>query len=479
MRAPACTLAARWSCWACNAPFPFTPSSPAPQPARQARSRPWGRPPGTPGPARCSPLLTVALSFLSSVRAVPPGTGEPGHLWADVCQRWALRPRILLGEFPQGLGLLPGMLPSFPASRDPALFSPTVLCQWPFRMEMPSGGNFWLPHWRHPAHNPGGKPEGEDLNGMGSLVPAEARTQQTSLVCQAALRPARRSGAGRGAPEPTANRGCSALSSTALSVARGELPSAARRQAASAASICPAPRTGNASRSTLGGTGRGCQQQPSCRPSLLLQGGTRSDTFQPPARSGARAWRSFLVPCPPHSTSHHAHPFCPPVQVLLLGASPSAGSGGSSIAEHHLRHLPGARGGRHVLPDHGVPGVQTGLVPPGLHQGRSPPLAPWAWPVLSSSQPRSRSCSCLCFSCRNMPYTQPPCVSSAPSAEERGDSDPKWPRWGSKFQSGWCPSARLCTHSRTAAVPAHELPRQAQSLAILQASVSSSRSSWE
>ena len=157
-------------------PFPSTPSSPAPQPARQARSRPWGRPPGTPGPARCSPLLTVALSFLSSVRAVPPRTGEPGHLWADICQRWALCPRILLGEFPQGLGLLPGMLPSFPASRDPALFSPAGLCQWPFGMEMPSGGNFWLPHWRHPAHSPAGRPEGEDLNGTGSLVPAEART---------------------------------------------------------------------------------------------------------------------------------------------------------------------------------------------------------------------------------------------------------------------------------------------------------------
>ena len=190
-------------------PFPSTPSSPAPQPARQARSRPWGRPPGTPGPARCSPLLTVALSFLSSVRAVPPRTGEPGHLWADICQRWALCPRILLGEFPQGLGLLPGTFPSLLASRDPALFSPTVLCRWPFGVEMPNGGNFWLLHWCRPAHHPAGRPEGEDLNGTGSLVPAEACTkvlpgpiesdrgpsnrlrdrvppQQTSLICQAA-----------------------------------------------------------------------------------------------------------------------------------------------------------------------------------------------------------------------------------------------------------------------------------------------------
>ena len=164
-------------------------------------------------------------------------------------------------------------------------------------------------------------------------------------------------------------------------------------------------------------------------PPCPSQGGTRSDTSQHPARARARAraqaWRSFLVLCPPHSTSHHAHPFCPPAQVLLLGASPSAGSRGSSIAEHRLRHLPGARGGQHVLPHHGVPRVQTGLVPPGLHQGRSPPLAPWARLVLSSSQPRSRSCSRLCFSCRNTPCTLPPCVSSAPSAEAKGDSDPK------------------------------------------------------
>ena len=94
-------------------PLPLHPPSPAPQLARQARSRPWGRPPRTPGPARCSLLLTLALSFLSSVRAVPPGTGQPGHLRGDICQRWALCPPVLLGEFPQGLGLLPGVLPSF------------------------------------------------------------------------------------------------------------------------------------------------------------------------------------------------------------------------------------------------------------------------------------------------------------------------------------------------------------------------------
>ena len=158
-------------------------------------------------------------------------------------------------------------------------------------------------------------------------------------------------------------------------------------------------------------------------PACSSQGGTSSDTSQHPARARAQAWRAFLVLSPPRSTSPHAHPFCPPAQVLLLGASPSAGSGGSSNAEHRLRHLPGARGGQHVLPHHGVPGVQTGLVPPGLHQGRSPPLALWARPVLSSTPPRSRSH--LCFSCRNMPCTLPPCASSAPSAEEKGDSDPE------------------------------------------------------
>ena len=125
-----------------------------------------------------------ALSFLSSVRAVPPGTGRPGHLRADICQRWALCPRILLGEFPQGLGLLPRMLPSLPASRDPALFSPTVLCRWPFGMEIPSGGNFWLLHWCRPAHHPAGRPEGEDLNGTASLVPVEARTKVLLGCCR-------------------------------------------------------------------------------------------------------------------------------------------------------------------------------------------------------------------------------------------------------------------------------------------------------
>ena len=178
----ASAMAAHWDCWTCDAPFPSTPStpsSPTPQPTQQAWSRPRGQPPGTPGPARCSPLLTVALSFLSSVHAVPQGTGRPGHLRADICRWWALCPPLLLGEFPPELGLLPGMLTCFLASRDPALFSPTVLCQRPFEMETPYGGNFWLPPGCHPAHNPAGRPEGEDLNRTGRLVLAETHTSFT------------------------------------------------------------------------------------------------------------------------------------------------------------------------------------------------------------------------------------------------------------------------------------------------------------
>ena len=132
------------------------------------------------------------------------------------------------------------------------------------------------------------------------------------------------------------------------------------------ASICPVPWMGNVSPSTLGSAGKGCQQQPS-------QGGTRSYTSQQPDRARARAWASYVVLCPPRSTSHLAHPFHFP-QVLLLGAPPSAGNSGSSRRRHHLPHLLGACGGQLVLPHHGVPNVPTCLVPPGLHPGRSPPL---------------------------------------------------------------------------------------------------------
>ena len=89
-------------------------------------------------------------------------------------------------------------------------------------------------------------------------------------------------------------------------------------------------------------------------------------------------------------------------QVLLLGASPSTDRSGSSSRRHLLRHLPGDRGGLPVLPHPGVPSVHTHLVPPGLHPGRSPPLALQARLVLSSTRHCSHS-RCLCFSCSNMP----------------------------------------------------------------------------
>ncbi|KAK4815083.1 hypothetical protein QYF61_015566, partial [Mycteria americana] len=73
-------------------------------------------------------------------------------------------------------------------------------------------------------------------------------------------------------------------------------------------------------------------------------------------------------------------------QVLLLGAPPRAGSGGGSGGEHHLPHLPGTCGGQKVLQHHGVPSVQTRLVPQGLHPGRSRSLAPGARQALSSTR---------------------------------------------------------------------------------------------
>ena len=68
----------------------------------------------------------------------------------------------------------------------------------------------------------------------------------------------------------------------------------------------------------------------------------------------------------------------PPIfpQVLLQGAPPAAGSGGSAGAGHDLHRLYGARGGQHVLQHHAVPSLPTRLVPPGLHPGRSPLLTP-------------------------------------------------------------------------------------------------------
>ena len=135
------------------------------------------------------------------------------------------------------------------------------------------------------------------------------------------LRPAWRSGAGRRGPEPTADGGCSALSSTALSVAGGELPSAARRPAASAASICPALRMGNASPNTLGSTGKGCQQQqPSCCPCLFLPG--RNPQRHLPASCQSQSPGLARFPGPQPSAQH----FSPCSSLLSSCPGPSAGS---------------------------------------------------------------------------------------------------------------------------------------------------------
>ena len=91
-----------------------------------------------------------------------------------------------------------------------------------------------------------------------------------------------------------------------MSVVGRELPSAAQRQAVSAASICPAPRRGNASRSTLGSTGKGCQQQPSCRSSLFLPGTNMQPHLPAPCQSpglvllpGSLPSSQHFSPCPP------------------------------------------------------------------------------------------------------------------------------------------------------------------------------------
>ncbi|XP_021239965.1 PHD finger protein 7-like isoform X2 [Numida meleagris] len=55
---PAWAVAALWHRWACNGPFLYAASS---QHGRH-RAGAWGQPSRTAGPARCSPLLTFALS---------------------------------------------------------------------------------------------------------------------------------------------------------------------------------------------------------------------------------------------------------------------------------------------------------------------------------------------------------------------------------------------------------------------------------
>ena len=94
----------------------------------------------------------------------------------------------------------------------------------------------------------------------------------------------------------------------------------------------------------------------------------------------------------------------PPIfpQVLLLGASSASGSGGSAGPGHDLHHLHGAHGREQIVLHHGVPSLQTRLVSPGLHPGRSSPLTQQAQQMLSSTGPSSHS-RCFCSCCRNRP----------------------------------------------------------------------------
>ena len=51
-----------------------------------------------------------------------------------------------------------------------------------------------------------------------------------------------------------------------------------------------------------------------------------------------------------------------------------------------MSHLPGACGGQKFLPHHGVPRLQTRLVPQGLHPGRSRSLTPGTRQALGSTR---------------------------------------------------------------------------------------------
>ena len=143
-------------------------------------------------------------------------------------------------------------------------------------------------------HNPAGRGDGEHRTGTGSFVPGEARRAQpgpkkaiqalptsprrkscscrrglfTRQLCRVPpsparmLCPAQRCGARCVGPEPAADGGLSALSSSASSVAVRGPPSPAQSQAVTAASISPAPWRVSVSPSTLESSGKSCQVSP-------------------------------------------------------------------------------------------------------------------------------------------------------------------------------------------------------------------------
>ena len=207
----------------------------------------------------------------------------------------------------------------------------------------------------------------------------------------------------------------------------------AQREAVSAASTCPVPRMGNASPSSLGNAGKCCQQQP-------RQRGTCSYTSRQP-EPGPGAPSCYFALLAARLTLPIPSIFS---QILLFGAPSSPGSSGSSTSRHQLHHVHGACGGHCVLPHHGVSSVQTHLVPPGLHPGRSPPLTLQAHLVLSSTRHCSHSHCFFFIFCSKWPGVLVFCVSSAPAVGILRISQQKWPCWGSESQSGWCPSAHFC-----------------------------------
>ena len=150
-------------------------------------------------------------------------------------------------------------------------------------------------------------------------------------------------------PEPAADGGCSALSSSASSVAMWGPPSPAQRRAVTAASISPAPPRVNVSPSTLESSGKGCQVllvglQPTLAVSTSQSSEERAVTApssltEPEPRPGAPSCSSALLaalltlPIPPIFP-----------QVVLLRPSSASGSGDGADAGHDLHHLCGARG---------------------------------------------------------------------------------------------------------------------------------------
>ena len=127
-----------------------------------------------------------------------------------------------------------------------------------------------------------------------------------------------------------------------------------------------------------------------------------------------------------------------------------------------MPHLPGACGGEAVLPDYGVPQLQAGMVPSGLHPGTRPFLCPLgkagAWqqcPAHAASrsllQQQAFHAGLLCFRC--------------PQCNDREKFLPEMSFLGIQVPARlvlFCPSAAL-TRQTSCAGPARRLSAQALS----------------